>query len=208
MDFSFCRDDSSNSDINISAALPSLGLRHGRSDRTPIGFAKIADLGLAWRGEHVFARVSKLRHGLQNLQLANAGKRVGNLGRHKLARKRKELTVFDELVTEAGLLAFSRTLHNHTRERALLWPRAGVKDAEGVDALQIWQFGREADAVGALQQLNGFATQFRVLSGCWNGGKKNERKDLQDCFHLSPQKMAGDWMPLARISVLTTTADP
>src|SRR6266436_1304651 len=100
MDFSVCRDDSSNSDINISAALPRLGLRHGRSDRTAIGFAKIADLSLRWRGEHVFARVRELRHGLRNLQLANAGKRVGNLGRHKLARKRKELTVFDELVTD------------------------------------------------------------------------------------------------------------
>src|SRR5207302_1297435 len=100
MDFSVCRYDSSNGDIDISAALPCRGLRHGRSDRTPIGLAKSADLGLGRRGEHVFARVIKLRYCLRNLQLANAGKRVGNLGRHQPARKRKELAVFDELVTD------------------------------------------------------------------------------------------------------------
>src|SRR5437870_10615361 len=73
-DLSVFRDDSSNDDIDISAAIPFLGLWHGRSDRTPKGFAKITELGLRWLSEHVFARIGKLRDCLRNLQLGNTGK--------------------------------------------------------------------------------------------------------------------------------------
>src|SRR5205807_8835275 len=99
-DLSVFRDDSSNDDIDISAAIPFLGLWHGRSDRTPKGFAKITELGLRWLSEHVFARIGKLRDCLRNLQLGNTGKGVDDLGRQKLSRARKELTVFDEVVTD------------------------------------------------------------------------------------------------------------
>src|SRR5207249_6296657 len=80
-DLSVFRDDSSNDDIDISAAIPFLGLWHGRSDRTPKGFAKITELGLRWLSEHVFARIGKLRDCLRNLQLGNTGKGVDDLGR-------------------------------------------------------------------------------------------------------------------------------
>src|SRR2546430_615217 len=82
-DLSVFRDDSSNDDIDISAAIPFLGLWHGRSDRTPKGFAKITELGLRWLSEHVFARIGKLRDCLRNLQLGNTGKGVDDLGRQK-----------------------------------------------------------------------------------------------------------------------------